>query len=384
VVTPDHTILRYTDDVEQVARDLEHEGIRRIMTGHRWRCLVPDTLKCWDYGAGRVVAGICRRVTRRLDVEGAMGWLNEAARACSSLNPDDVDVILASGPPFVSFRLAKRLADRLGRPYVLDYRDPWTNSPHPALPFRSGTIREEARLLAGSAAVTIVSHSWALALDRRFGVGVKLHVITNGYDPEELMNVKPHVFDHFAVVYAGIFYPPKRVISPVMAALRVFDGIGGKPGEWYFHYYGTHEDHVREEAKRFGLVDRVVVHGRVPRSEALSAVRGAGVAVVITSVFDNPSLEDEGIVTGKVFEVIGLATPMLLVAPPGSNARRVIENVSIAKGFVGSDPEGMASFLRDMTFAQKFDRTNVSVYAWTNLAKKLDGILRGVTGSTWG
>jgi glycosyltransferase involved in cell wall biosynthesis len=154
------------------------------------------------------------------------------------LTAKEVDVILATGSPFASFRLAKRLSDRLGCPYVLDYRDPWSGNPHVVKAGRKSTIKEEARLLKDAAAVTIVSRSWALALDRRFNLGKKLHVVANGFDPEELADVEPYDFGHFAIVYAGGFYPPKRVISPVMAALRLVKETLVST-EWYFHYYGV-------------------------------------------------------------------------------------------------------------------------------------------------
>ena len=101
-----------------------------------------------------------------------------------------------------------------------------------------------------------------------FGVASKLHVITNGYDPDELARVQPHRFDHFAIVYSGNFYPPKRVISPLMAALNELQNL---EASWAFHHYGLQGDHVLQEARRFGLQNRVVIHGAVPRNEALSA-----------------------------------------------------------------------------------------------------------------
>src|SRR6476660_703333 len=88
---------------------------------------------------------------------------------------------------------------------------------------------------------------------------------------------------------------------------------------WYFHYYGEHGGYVREEALRYGLLDRVVIHGSVPRREALSAVRGAGVTVVITTVHESALPEEKGIVPGKIFETIGLGSPTLVIAPAGSN-----------------------------------------------------------------
>jgi glycosyltransferase involved in cell wall biosynthesis len=379
VVTPNPSIWRNVDNVHETETSLEREGIRRILTGHRWRCLTPNLLRCRNRGLGWLAGGICRKVARRLGIDLGIGWMKEAERACARLTSNDVDVVLASGPPFMAFSLARRVADRLGRPYVLDYRDPWTGFPHAHRPARPATIGKEASLLAGCAAVTIVSDSWAVALDRRFGVAPKLHVVTNGYDPSELSRVEPYAFGHFAIVYAGSFYLPKRAISPVMAALKMLDeGMHNSHAEWYFHYYGPHEQHVGEEAQRFGVVHRTILHGMVPRSEALSALRGAGVAVVITSIFEKASLEDEGIVTGKVFETMGLQTPILLVAPDGSDARLVVKNASVGQAFTGGETAGIASFLKDLMLNRIHAPVKVSTYSWENIAKGLDAILRQV------
>ena len=110
--------------------------------------------------------------------------------------------------------------------------------------------------------------------------------------------------------------------------------------KWYFHYYGAQENHVREQADRFGLTDRIVLHGRVPRREALSAVKGANLAVVITSVYEQSPLEDKGIVPGKIFEAIGLGTPVLLIAPNGSDATAITRHHWISEKFYGSRDSG--------------------------------------------
>jgi hypothetical protein len=133
------------------------------------------------------------------------------------LKPTDVDLILASGPPFAAFTLAQRLSERLNRPYVLDYRDLWSKNFYRPVP---AVTQREANLLAGSGGIITVSRSWGRVLDEQFGVGDKLCVITNGYDPEDLWAVKPHHFEEFAMVYAGSFRPPKRVATPFMAALQ--------------------------------------------------------------------------------------------------------------------------------------------------------------------
>jgi glycosyltransferase involved in cell wall biosynthesis len=293
------------------------------------------------------------------------------------LNPKDVDLILASGSPFLAFRLAKQLSERFSRPYVLDYRDPWTGNPHDVRSSRLATIQEEASLIKDCAAVTIVSPSWGKALERRHGVRAKLHVVTNGYDPNGMAGVKAYDFGHCAFVYTGNFYPPKRVISPFLAALKLLKQSSSESSmRWYFHYYGVHENHIREEANRLGLIDRIVLHGRVSQREALSAVKGASLAVVITSIEDEGTLEDKGIVTGKIFEAIGVGTPVLLIAPKGSDATRTTETTGLVKSFVGTDIQGMASFLKNVVRGQVPEPKNVKVFSWANIVRQLDAVLR--------
>jgi glycosyltransferase involved in cell wall biosynthesis len=309
-----------------------------------------------------------------------VGWIRKAEVACQGLTPNDVDVILATGPPFSPFALAKRLADRLGRPYVLDYRDPWTGNPHADLARRPSVVQKEAELLAGSAAVTIVSPSWAGALGARFGIGTKLHIITNGYDPEELAGVRALEFDHFAIVYAGQFYPPKRVISPVMAALSNLKGL--RNGTWRFHYYGPHEDHVREEAARFSVADHVVLHGSISRGGVLSAVKGAGLTVVITSVGESHEEADMGIVPGKTFEAIGLGRQTLLIAPAGSDIEKISEATGLVKRFAGSETGRISSFLAECMSGPVPASKLPETYSWATIAGKLDVLLRMVVRKT--
>lgn len=379
VVTPHSYVWRHVEDSEKVSIELDAQGIHRIPTDHQWRCLVPQHLNCWDQGLGWVAGGVCRTIARRLGVDTHVGWIKEAERACFNLNPKDVDVILASGPPFVAFRLAKSLSDRLGRPYVLDYRDPLTQSRFVERSPRPATVREEASVLQGCAAVTIVSPSWAEELEQRYGVGEKVHVVTNGYDPEEMAAVKPYDFGHCAFVFTGNFHVPKISISPFLAALKTLkESPNDRNNEWYFHHYGVQEDYVRQQAAHYGLTDRMVLHGRVPRREVLSAVKGADLALVISSIYEQSQLIDKGTIPGKIFEAIGLGTPVLLIAPLGSDARTLTDSTGLVKSFTGADIQGMVSVLKDVVCGRAPQQKNIENCSWATLSKKLDAILRSV------
>jgi len=371
VVTPDPARLRYVEDAAGVARAVEHEGIRRLLTGHSWSWLAADTVDCSNHGVSWFLGGVCRRLARKVGIDRSVGWIRPALQACAGLKADDVDVIFASGPPFAAFPLAQRLSRTLRRPYVLDYRDLWSHDIYDPAP---KAIRKEAVVLAGAAQVVTVSPSWASILDREFGVGGKTCVVSNGYDAEYLNTVRPHHFGHFAIVYAGTLFPPKRVVSPVMAALRRIRER--RPaGDCRFHYYGPHGEHVAGEARRFGVTDWVVLHGDVSRRDALAAVKGASVAAVITSVSDEPQAQDNGMITGKIFEAVGLRTPTLLIAPTTSDANTVTETTGLGRSYTASDIEGIASFVENLMDGARPESKDPAAYAWDNLVRSLASVL---------
>jgi hypothetical protein len=169
-----------------------------------------------------------------------------------------------------------------------------------------------------------------------------------------------------------------------MAALRRLDERacdGHASGGWKFHYFGKHGRHVWEQAERFGVTGRVIVHGQVPRSEALAAVKGAGAAVVITSVVESARNEDNGMVTGKIFEAIGLGTPTLVIAPAGSDANVVAETSGLARRFEANDKDGIAVFLEDLIKGQPLERKDPGTYAWETIIRGFDRVLREAAGA---
>jgi glycosyltransferase involved in cell wall biosynthesis len=371
VVTPDPSLRIRLNQGQFSGTNLGLDGVRRIYTGHRWRCLQPTIFRFRDDGLGKLYGGLARVVARRLRIDRAQGWIKPAEQACRSLSRNDFDVILATGRPFVAFELAQRLAKKFGRPYVLDYRDPWTTpSPHP---WPTRIVRREETLMKDAAAAITVSGTWAKTMQDRFNLENKIHVITNGYDPEEIDGIAPHRFDHFAIVYAGRFYLPRRVITPLMAALS---RLKGHNPQWYFHYYGREQSHVAEEAAKYGLTDRVVQHGYVPRNECLSAIRGASLSVVLNPVKADATARDLGWIPAKLFELLALRAPTLFIGATEGDAAKIVEQTGGNGVFSAQDVSGIAAFLSGRMHNKSISISTCDAYAWPNLVTELDRVLR--------
>jgi len=376
VVTPAPELWKNVDDPEGVTVRLTQEGIKQILTGHDWRCLNPIHLKCWNTGLGYILGGISRKTARAYSIEVEGGWYAHVSRACGSFSPGDFDLILATGSPFLSFRLARDLSDRLICPFVIDYRDLWSGDPHAIHPYSKAGMRNEKEVLSTCSAVTIVSPSWADFIHQKFNLEKRPFVVTNGYDPEEMDIVEPLPYDHFAIVYAGHFYLPDSSATPIMACLEKLKSLlkDGKPS-WRFHYYGGQSDHVQHEAKRFGVEEYVSVYGPVTRTTALRAVRGANVAVVMISQQKEAPLEYRGIIAAKIFESIGLRTPVLAIAPKGFDVCSIVDATGGGKCFCAEETGGMATFLTNMMKGSTPAPKVTSEYSWPHIASEMNNIL---------
>ena len=380
LVTPDPSLRRDTEESIDASASSRALGIRFLYTGHSWPFLDPEHLRCADKGIRRYAGRVARRLSTLFGIEREAGWNRAALKACSLLRSEDVDVILVTASPFGAFGVAEKIAWKFHKPFVLDYRDLYTTNPHYARNAIFHSAKKEQRQLAKSAAVTVVSDSMKQSLQGHFGVEGKTYVVTNGYDAGEMNATRAEKFDHFAIVYTGQFYPPISVVTPIMALLARLKAVRGQtPPGWVFHYYGDAKDYVHNEAVQFGVAEQVVIHGYVSRGESLAAVRGAGVAVVVISVKPDSTLEERGIVTGKIFEAIGLSTPILLIAPPGGDAEVILDTAGAGKRYEGGDIEGMTDYVLQLMNGVRPATRRPEEYEWGNVAKNLDKVLGSVT-----
>ena len=114
-----------------------------------------------------------------------MNALAHARYAIDALRNDPPEVVLASGPPFFTFVAARFVARHFGVPFVLDYRDEWTECPFDFVTKDGDDLEWERRGLAEAGAVLFVTES---LLKHQLGVFRELdpqrgHVIPTGGIP---------------------------------------------------------------------------------------------------------------------------------------------------------------------------------------------------------
>ena len=166
---------------------------------------------------------------------------------------------------------------------------------------------------------------------------------------------------------------------PVMAALQRLNSINSAAfQDVFFHYYGKDSEHVKNAAREFCVVDRVVLHGQVPRAEALAALRGSSMAVVVTSVSMAERAEDNGMIPAKLYESIGLRNRVILIAPRGSDARKVLDETGFGRLFAADEIGNIASYIAESVVNGPSTQTAPERYSWLHVVKRLDDTLRAV------
>jgi glycosyl transferase family 4 len=149
----------------------------------------------------------------------AMPWIKHAIRATMKVcQRKNAKVIWATGPPWSSFVVARKVSLQTDVPYVLDFRDSWTLASSPFYDNRpEWAKRRDRRLLfqlfKEAQAVTFRYHSEAECYWRFYPGALepsRIHIIPNGFDGTiEESNPTAGTQGTCVVLYAGTI-PPYR------------------------------------------------------------------------------------------------------------------------------------------------------------------------------
>lgn len=264
------------------------------------------------------------------------------------------EIVVASGPPFSVFYIARRIARQQSIPWVADYRDLWTLSSYYVLgPIRRRVDRVlERRLMKSAAFVTTVSQP--LADEMNLAFGVRSEVVLNGYDPDDLagfpLRPQPHLGLPLRIVYAGEIYEGKRDPEPLFNALA---SMRLDPCQLSVEFYGDTVHLVEDAARRYGVEDLVKCAPRLPHSESVALQQGADILLLL--MWNN--VGERGVYTGKLFEYLGARRPILMLGFPKGVAAELIRGRGA--GVIANDPSAIASALY-VWLAAKRDKGSVA------------------------
>ncbi len=292
----------------------------------RWRLTGRDLIRAWTaWLEFRRDGGWARGVT-------ATG-LQLAAR-------ERYAAVISCGPPHLAHTAARRIAERLDRPLILDLRDPfatWRRLPAPIaspLWFRLARWHED-RAVARAALVVANTEPLrqALAADHP-GAAACFLTVTNGYDEDDPMPTTSHG-DRFTIAYAGAVYLDRDPQPLFRALAAVVRSLGLTPDQLGIEFIGDAGSYgdvpLSAMAADEGIGDYLTVVPKLPRDELFARLAKAAMLLSLPqdSKFAIPS---------KVFEYLRFDAWVLVLADRGSPTEELLRETSVDVVAPGDHP----------------------------------------------
>ena len=271
---------------------------------------------------------LARRVGSTLMVPDTyIGWYPFALRAAlREARTTAFDAVYSTSPPETSHLVGDAVRARTGLPWVADFRDPWMNlrllDPPSVLHARLHRAME-ARVCAHASAV-VVTTRWHESVLQGESPHARVVRVPNGYDGDEARSVATlaPVPRPMRFVHAGML-TQKRSAVPFLEALAMF--FAQRPEARHdveVEFVGAREDENERAAERLSLTDRVHFRASLAHDDVLRLERQAHVLLLIK----HADSRYDGLVPGKLYEYVGLARPVLALAPAGE-ARSLVESL---------------------------------------------------------
>lgn len=291
--------------------------------------------------------------------DSAVTWIGAVvgkAREIAKRRP--VDVIYTSVKPHSAALAGWLLKRALGRPWVIDFRDPWTQYFLATFPtrlhYRIEQWLERFLLRRADHIITITPTARRNLLDWcGFLTEDGVSVIPNGYDEEEFEGTQASGEASgnrvFSYVYSGVFCGapesgnkirvslPERLWRGLRRQLaytpRRFDRLTHSPkflldalqelfaerpelrGRIRLVHIGPFDEANERYVRELGIAEAIEARGYVPHDEAVRVVKGAD--ALFFCLADSPTGERNDCVPQKVYEYLGSRRPVLALAPEG-------------------------------------------------------------------
>lgn len=257
--------------------------------------------------------------------DGRKGWVPYAYRqAVDVIREHGIDLLVTTGPPHSTHLAGLRLKKETGIRWIADMRDPWTTVYYnDMLPRTARTKRidrgYEDSVLNNADAVTVVSPGMQQEFSSRSD---NVHVVMNGFDFDDMKDEGNAVLPdgRFRLTYTGNFKPNQHV-PQIWDAICELSGQNPEFREAFrLCFVGNVDASVIEYFRAKGLEDKLELTGYVSHADAVGMMKSSDLLLFVVPQSRNNRL----IITGKLFEYLASATPILSVGPADGDAAAIL------------------------------------------------------------
>jgi glycosyltransferase involved in cell wall biosynthesis len=304
----------------------------------------PDVTYVPGHGAGGGAATLAAKALQRaLPYDDRLPW---APRACAAaariIEQKRISMLISTSPPLAIQIAALYLKRRYGLKWIADLRDPIYGNPfRPARLARWYDLHVERQVIAAADAVIANTDRAVAALRNRHPeYGDKIHLLWNGFDPEEPVGPLPlPLRTHKVLLHSGAIYGPRHPGVLLKSIERLVSSGALAPDRLQVHLMGS-VDWNQSWVSDVGFQSLVAESwiqctGEVlPRADARRAMAMADYLLLLDTETGNGQQ-----VPAKLFEYILIGRPILAFTNPGSATESILSRSGIPHACISYQAE---------------------------------------------
>ena len=275
-------------------------------------------------------------------------WIKPSIRFLNNyLINNKIDAIVSTGPPHSMHLIALGVKKKLRIPWLADFRDPWTDIDfYQDLKISAFADRKHKKLelqtITGCDAMVVVSREMMENYNRMGGNNI--HLITNGFDPDDMTDQTVVQDTKFSITHVGSL-PPNRNPKVLWEALaRLCNELPNFRNDLEIKLAGNVDRSVLSDLEHFGLTNQLNLIDYVPHDQVGILLKQS--AVLLLAINNSPNAK--GILTGKFFEYLAARRPILAIGPADGDLAQILNDSGAGAIFGYQDLEGMKDTIRSM------------------------------------
>jgi len=275
-------------------------------------------------------------------------WIRPSVKYLSAyLKEVPVQVVITTGPPHSLHLIGLKLKQKLNIPWVADFRDPWTGIDfYSRLKLTRAADRKHHRLeqqvIMQADAVITVSHGMKIDFRKYRQNGI--HVITNGYDPEDIPSVPVEPAGDFLITHLGSVNADRNPHAFWKAVSESLQENEPFKKHLRIRFIGKTDVTVRASILEHGLENYVELCPPVPHEQVFTLLKQSRLLFLPVNRTPNAA----SILTGKLYEYLAAGRPVLGIGPEDGEMARILEETGAGRVCHWDSPDRIKSFLEEI------------------------------------
>lgn len=238
------------------------------------------------------------------------------------IQKEKIDLLITTGPPHSSHLIGLTLKKETQLPWLVDFRDPWTEVFYNKDLYRTKWAAKydqklEKKVLDHADRVLCVSDYLTMSLQQKVSTPSKIQTLINGFDHELFERIKAVKKDSFTVTYVGYLgqHHPYKIFLESLEKVAE----NHKDQSIKLDLAGNIEAGILEEIKQIKNTE-VSFDGFVSHDKAIEKIKSADLLFISIPT----SSYSKGIITGKLLEYLATGNPIVLLAEKDSDAAKIL------------------------------------------------------------